>query len=123
MPLYGLYIRDIAAGDLVWFTTQRALQAGTYTLGREQADPPDVYVAESIPALILLAGPRIDEVERRAKSTAGSPGTPADVEKRAAIEMADGLVERLTETSDIWEAEPPWLNRLRPVTATGGTST
>lgn len=113
MPLYGLYIRDAAAGDLLWFTTEKSLQAGAYRRGRHQSDSPDVYIAESIPALILQVGPRIDEVERRAQSASSSPDISAEAKKRAAAEMTDGLIERLTKTSSVWEPEPRWLDQLR----------
>lgn len=115
MPLYGLYIQDVAAGDLVWFTTEKSLQAGPYRLGRQRSKQPDVYIAESIPALILQVGPRIDEVEKRAQSVTGASDMPAEAQKRAAAEMTDGLIEQLTKTSSIWEPEPHWLGQLRPL--------
>lgn len=119
MPLYGLYIQDVASGDLVWFTTEKSLQPGAYRLGRKQPDAPDVYIAESIPALILQVGPRIDEVEKRAQSATSVSGMPAEAQKRAAAEMTDGLIEQLTKTSSIWESEPRWLGQLRPLEIEG----
>lgn len=119
MPLYGLYIRDLADGDLVWFTTEKSLQPGTYQRGRQRADSPNVYIAESIPGLILQVGPRIDEVERRARFAAGPAGTSAEVEARDAAELTEGLVQRLTQTSSIWEPEPSWVSRLRPFSTSG----
>jgi len=119
MSLYGLYIHDVADGDLVWFTTEKSLQPGTYRRGRRKADLPNVYVAESIPALILQVGSRIDEVEERVKLATSRPGKSAEVEKRDAAEMTDGLVQRLTQTSSIWEPEPPWLSRVRPFSTSG----
>ena len=119
MPLFGLYIRDVADGDLVWFTTERSFRPGAYRRGRQRAGVPDVYIAESIPALILQVGTRIDEVERRAKAAVSPPGTSSEVEKRGAAEMTDGLVQSLTETSSIWEPEPDWLRQLQPIGTNG----
>lgn len=119
MTLYGLYIRDVAAGDLVWFRTEQSLEPGSYKCGRVRSDSANVFIAESIPALILQVGPRLDEVERLAKSNSGPQATSSEAEKHAATEMTDGLVERLTETSTIWVTEPRWLSRLRPLVRTG----
>ena len=69
MTMYGLYIRDLAAGDLVLFTTVKSLAPGAYRLGRHHARAPDVYVAESIPALVLQVGSLLEQAEDLAQST------------------------------------------------------
>ncbi len=87
MTMYGLYIRDLAASDLVWFTTEKSLEPGTYRRGRHHADSPDVYIAESTPALVLQVGPLLDEAENLAQFSLSPPGTPVRVEKHIATEM------------------------------------
>jgi hypothetical protein len=115
MAIYGLYARDISAGDLVWFTSDRPLAPGAYTFADNHNSSPAVYVAESIAGLVLMVGQIIDQAERGAQESLGSPGIPADIKRRVANGMTDKLLERLTETSSIWEPNPPWVTELRPV--------
>jgi hypothetical protein len=95
MTMYGLYIRDLAGGDLVWFTTERSLQPGAYRRGRHHSDSSDVYIAESIPALILQVGPLLDAAQSSALSSASSPGTPERVQKQIATKITDGHRDKL----------------------------
>jgi len=115
MAIYGLYIRDLAAGDLVWFRSDRPVEPGTYSLAAHQADSPEVYVAESIPALVLMVGTLIDKAELSAQRSLSAPDTPVDVQRHIANEMTDNLLRRLTETSSIWVSNPRWADDLRPV--------
>ena len=112
MSLFGLYVRDLDAGDLVWFITERSLSPGDYVLGRRQAGSPNVYVAESIPALILAVGPVIQRVELRAQAALSTPDMSPTTRQRIASEVTDNLLQQLTETSSIWIAEPHWVRDL-----------
>ncbi len=120
MTMYGLYIRDLDEGDLVWFTTDRSLAPGAYKRGRLHGRSPDVYVAESIPALVLQVGPPIQQVEDRAQSSLSTADMPSNAQRRVETEMSDGLLQRLTETSSIWVSNPHWVDHLRPVPASSG---
>ena len=115
MTLFGLYVRDLSKSDWVWFSTDQSIAVGSYCLGVNRKSA-NVFVAKSIPALILQVGPIIDEAEARAQSLLSPTGTSATVEKQLAAEMTRGLMERLNETSSIWESNPKWLNRLQPFT-------
>jgi len=117
MAIYGLYIHDLAAGDLVWFTSDHPLEPGTYALAAHTTGSPEVYVAESIPALVLMVGPLIDKAELSAQRSFSTPDIPSDVQRHIASEMTDNLLRRLTETSSIWVSNPRWLNDLRPVSS------
>ena len=120
MNLYGLYIHDLAAGDLVWFTTEKSLTPGAYLLDRGHGRSPNVYVAESIPALVLQVGPLLDQAESRAQSSLSPGDIPSGTEQRLATEMTGGLLQRLTETSSIWVPNPDWVDELHPVTGAEG---
>lgn len=120
MTMYGLYLRDRDGDDFVWFTTVQSLEPGVYRRGRGRAPAPDVYLAESIPALVLQVGPLIDRAEVQAQSSLSSSGTPKEVQERIASRMTEGLLQRLTETSSIWVADPDWVADLRPFTPPGG---
>ena len=111
MTMYGLYIRDLADGNLVWFTTERSLLPGTYRRAWHHIDSPDVYIGESIPALVLQVGPLLDEAENFAQSSDSPGDNAAKGQKQIATRMTDSLLQRLAETSSIWVSEPRWLNR------------
>jgi hypothetical protein len=113
--MYGLYVRDLATADLIWFTTAKSLEPGAYLLGRHYGHSPNVYVSESIPALVLRVGPLLDQAEESGQSSLSTPDIGVTSERRIASEMTDGLLERLTETSSIWAAAPDWVDDLRPV--------
>lgn len=117
MAIYGLYARDLAAGDLVWFTSNRPLAPGDYTLSDAPDAAPEVYVAESIPALVLHTGALIRQAESAAQRAADAPDVPAEARERVAEDMTAKLLQRLNATSDIWVTDPPWLGQLRPVGA------
>lgn len=123
MTMYGLYIRDLAADDFVWFNTGKSLEPGAYLhgrhriLGRHHAHSPDVYVAESIPALVLQVGPLIQKAEDQAQSTLSTTDISSDTQQQIETKMTDGLLQYLTETSAIWVSNPDWLDDLQPVPA------
>ncbi len=113
MALYGLYVRELSKSDLVWFKTDQSLEAGRYRIGLRH-ESANVFLAKSIPALILKVGPIIDRAEALAQSSLSPQGTPEQVERKMAADMTHGLLERLNETSSIWESNPHWLKNLRP---------
>jgi len=112
VTLYGLYIRDLTASDLVWFTTDKSLEPGEYLRGRHHSRSPNVYVAESIPALVLRVGPVIEQVEELGQVSLATPDTPANARDRIENEMTGGLLQRLTKTSSIWVVNPRWVDEL-----------
>ena len=114
MTMYGLCIRDLDADDLVWFTTERSLEPGAYMLDRRQAPSSDVYIAESIPALVLQVCSLLEQVENQAQGALGTPDIPRTTEGRIESRMTEGLLQRLTETSAIWMSSPAWEGELRP---------
>ncbi len=120
MMLYGLYIRDLDAGDFVWFTTDKSLEPGAYIRGRHHAGSPDVYVAQSIAALLLQVGPFIRQAEDDAQSSLGTPDIAPSTQGHIESEMTEGLLQHLTETSPIWVSDPHWVRDLRPVAAASG---
>ncbi len=118
--MYGLYVRNPDADDYVWFTTNVSLEPGAYVLGQREAGSPNVFVADSIPALLLQVGPLIEQAELHAQSSLSPSGTSKDDQRRIAGEMTAGLLQRLTETSSIWVSNPLWVTNLRPVSARSG---
>ncbi|MEA3410047.1 MAG: hypothetical protein U9R74_00720 [Pseudomonadota bacterium] len=114
MTRYGLYIRDLAGGDLVWFTTEEPLDPGAYFRGRHHAGSPNVYIAESIPALVLQIGPVIQQVEDLGQASLAMPDTSANARDLIEKDMTGGLLRDLTETSSIWDSNPRWVHHLRP---------
>jgi hypothetical protein len=112
VTLYGLYVRDLAAGDLVWFTTDESLEPGEYVRGRHHAHSPDVYIAESIAALVLQVGPIVLHAEDQAQKSLGTSGISSGARDRIRKEMTEGLLRRLTETSSIWVVNPSWVDEL-----------
>jgi signal transduction histidine kinase len=125
IAMYGLYICDLGASDLVWFTTTKALTPGGYLLERHHlsrhfARSPNVYVAESIAALVLQVGPLLDQAESRAQSSLSAKDFSSQDRHRIADDLTEGLLQRLTETSVIWVANPSWTDSLRPVPPQSG---
>jgi hypothetical protein len=112
MAIYGLYVRSVVEPDLMWFTSERPLQAGDYRLAATSGGWADIHVAESIPALVLRVGPLVQELEQAHQR---SLDVPAQTQQRIAADLLEGLIARLNETSDIWVSEPAWLDDLRPV--------
>ena len=114
MTMYGLYVQDLGAGNLIWFTVDKSLVPGRYVRGKHEASSPDVYVAESIPALILEVAPLIQEAEQNAVFSLWTSDLPPSAERRLREDMTERLLRHLTETSAIWIANPHWVDELRP---------
>ena len=114
MKVYGLYLEDLGAGDLLWFTVDDALAPGRYVRGKHKATSPDVYIAESIPALILEVGSLIHEAEKNAEPSVWANKLPPAARQRRLNDMTEGLMQSLTETSSIWVENPNWVAELQP---------
>jgi hypothetical protein len=113
MSLYGVRIHSIEDADFEWFTTDEDLAPGRYRL-RHHRSSSDVFLAETIPGLILQAGPQLQQSEDLGRESLASPGIPEAERKSLESEYTQGLLERLTETSSIWQANPRWVHRLEP---------
>jgi hypothetical protein len=53
---YGAYYNR-REDDMVWFRTARPLEAGFYRRHARSVEPPDVYIADSVPELIMKVYP------------------------------------------------------------------
>lgn len=117
MLRYGALLPEDESGEIRFFRTSRALDAGSYRAPGEGARR--VEIADSTAALLMAIGPRIREMERRAQQELRSPGLEEEALDRLAERMTDNLARRLAEDDGIWEDEPPWLDRLRPLPGPG----
>lgn len=114
---FGAY-NDIRKGVIVWFRTTRSLEAGFYRRNSRRGDPPDVYVAESVPELILKVYPWIRETEAAFQKAVGRLEAETSHDRdseRVSDQMADQLVRRLDPNDDrIWTDDPRWIKHLQP---------
>jgi hypothetical protein len=109
---YGAYYnrRD---DDMVWFRTARPLEAGFYRRHAGDAEPPDVYIADSVPELIMKVYPWIHKEEASFQNQVGHPGGDAEEQSRISEKMTDQLVQRLHPDDDTaWVDEPHWVKHL-----------
>ena len=113
MSLFGVRIRSVDDADLEWFITDEDLQPGRYVL-KHRRSPSSVFLAETIPGLILDAGPLLRQVEDRGQEILASPGISEADRKRLEEEYTQGLLAQLTETSSIWQPSPRWVRKLEP---------
>ncbi|MBL0714502.1 MAG: hypothetical protein JJV98_12460 [Desulfosarcina sp.] len=112
--IYGAYYRR-RQQDIVWFRTSRPLETGFYHRRTHHDDPPDVYIAESVPALIMQVYPWIHEEQAAFQHQAGSPGLNAEVKDRISEKLTGQLVQRLDPDDDTaWVDEPRWVKHLQP---------
>jgi hypothetical protein len=112
LALYGLHVRNVDEADFEWFRTEEALEPGSYMLGRH-ADGPNVYLSESIPGLIMMVEPIIQEAEDEGRDALASPGISAEDRRRLEEKHTEGLLSQLTETSSIWKTNPKWVRELK----------
>ena len=115
MIKYGAYQRKHTGVEVVWFVTEQSIEAGAYVLGSDSTDPPNVIICESIAGLILEIYPAIQALELDGQKTLCSPGMDSKDANRMADNLAEGLIQRLTEDHAMWIIEPEWVSRLRPV--------
>ena len=108
MLRYGAYQAHPPEGDITWFTTEIDLVAGNYIHGH--GSEANVFLDDSIPALIMRVYPEISTLEQAAQSElAASDMNVADREDMA-DRLTDGLVQRLTSDDSIWGKAPHWLH-------------
>ena len=111
---YGAYYRS-RRQDIVWFRTSRSMETGFYRRHTHRDEPPDVYIAESVPALIMKAYPWIQEVEAAFQQRASSPGLDVEEKNRISNQLTDQLIQRLDPDDDtVWVDEPHWVKHLQP---------
>lgn len=96
-----------------FFVTERSLAPGAYVLGAQQQTP-NVFIADSVAALIMQIAPTIERVEREGQKALGFSAMGREDRVRLADQLADSLIRRLSEDSAAWQEEPAWLDRLRP---------
>jgi len=84
--------------DIVWYRTARPLQTGFYHHHTRREEPPDVYIAESAPELIMKVYPWIHEAEAAFQDQVRSPGLDAEDQRRISDQSTEQLVQRLDPT-------------------------
>jgi hypothetical protein len=110
---YGGYFRS-RQKDIVWFRTSLLLEPGFYHRHAHRDEPPDVYISESVPALIMKVYPWIHEEEAAFQHQTHSPGLSAEDKIRISDQMIDQLVQRLDPNDDTaWVDEPHWVKHLQ----------
>jgi hypothetical protein len=111
---YGAYYRS-RRQDIVWFRTRRPMETGFYHRHAHRDEPPDVYIAESVPALIMKVSPWIGEEETTFQQQVSNSGLNAEEKCRVSEKLTDQLVQRLDPNDDtVWVDEPRWVKHLCP---------
>ena len=111
---YGAYYnrRD---EEIVWFRTIRPLKAGFYRRHARHAELPDVYIADSVPELIMRAYPWIHAQEDTFQNQVGRSVENAEENNRISEKMTDQLVQHLDpDDAAVWVDEPRWVKHLQP---------
>lgn len=101
--------------EIVWFRTVRPMETGFYHRHTRREEPPDVYIAESVPELTMKAYPWIREEETAFQDQVGGDRLKADEKSRISDRLTEQLVQRLDPDDDtVWVDEPHWANDLQP---------
>ncbi|MEJ2170630.1 MAG: hypothetical protein P8X90_34485 [Desulfobacterales bacterium] len=109
---YGAYYNP-SEDDIVWFRTARPLEAGFYRRHARGEEPPDVYIADSLPELIMKVYPWIHKEETSFQDQVRHPGGNAEEQSRISEKMTGQLVQRLHPDDDrAWVDEPHWVKHL-----------
>lgn len=109
---YGAY-NDTREGNIIWFRTERPLATGFYHRHTRRGDPPDVYIAQAIPELIMKVHPWIHAEEAAFQREISSPALKDEDKDRIAEQLTDQLVQRLDPDDDaIWVDDPHWVKHL-----------
>ena len=117
---YGVYRPNRPDGDLTFFITERGFAPGAYQRLGPPAVAGRVYIAESVPALIMGVQAEIEAVEAEGQARLRF-GFIDDAEAaRLADKLTAGLIRRLSEDDGIWEQDPDWLVGLEPIAGTQG---
>ena len=110
---YGAYHRR-RKKDIVWFRTKRSIQTGFYRRHSHSGKPPDVYVAESVPGLIMKVYPWIHEEETAFQKETGGQQSSVENDKGISDRMTEGLIQRLDPDDDtVWINDPHWVKHLK----------
>ena len=113
MMKYGAYY-DSRRQEIAWFRTSRPMETGFYHRHSHRNEPPDVYIAESVPDLLMKVYPWIQDEEAVLQKQASSPGMKAEDKGRISAELTDQLVQRLDPDDDtVWVDEPHWVKHLK----------
>ena len=111
---YGAYYRSHGQ-DIVWFRTRLPMETGFYHRYSHRDDPPDVCIAESVPALIMKVYPWNHEEEAAFQQQASRPGLKVEEKGRIIEKLTDRRVQRLDPNDDTaWIDEPHWVRHLQP---------
>jgi len=111
---YGAYYNSLDE-DIVWFRTARPLETGFYHRHARRDESPDVYIAASVPELIMKVYPWIHKEEAAFQQQVSSPGLNAEDKSRISEKLTDQLIQRLDPDDDtVWVDEPHWVKHLQP---------
>ncbi len=115
LPLkYGALCPSKPGAEIVLFVTEQPLEPGDYVLPGRRGPEAKVYIAESVPALIMSIHAEIESSQAAGQASLRLAHMNDDDAQRLAERLTDGLIRRLSEDNDIWEQEPGWLSRLQP---------
>ena len=109
---YGFYQADPPAGDITWFRTSGGLESGAYVRGH--GSTPNVYIADSVAALLMQVTPAITAAEQAGQASLATPDMDANTRERISDELTDVLVARLSRDDGTWVDEPHWIRHLKP---------
>ena len=113
---YGAYYKS-RRKEIVWFRTGRSMETGYYHRHSRRGEPPDVYLSESVPDLIMKSNPWIRAEQEAFEHEASSPGVSAEGIRRTSDNMTEDLIQRLDPYDDAaWVDEPRWVKHLKPDT-------
>ena len=114
MQKYGAYQAEPPDGEITWFNTGENFAAGAYIHGHGMV--PNVFIEDSVAALIMRVGPAIDASEQAGQANVTMSGADNEaLRNHMASQLTDELIERLTDEADsIWENNPRWLKHLKP---------
>ena len=111
---YGAYYKS-RRKEIVWFRTDRSMETGYYHRHSRRGEPPDVYISESVPDLIMKSTLWIEAEQEAFEHEASSPGLSAESKRRTSDKMTEDLIQRLDLHDDsTWVDEPRWVKHLKP---------
>ena len=100
--------------DIIWFQTALAMETGFYHRHTRSEEPPDVYIAESVPELIMKVYPWIHEREAAFRSQVRGSRVNAKEQSRISEKITDQLIRRLDPNHDaVWVDEPHRVKHLQ----------
>ena len=110
---YGAYYHS-RRQEIVWFRTKRSMETGFYHRHALHGERPDVYVADSVPGLVMNSYDWVKAAENDFQQKHSSSASTDETKHRQAVSMADHLVQRLDPNDPAaWVDEPHWLTHLK----------